>query len=269
MTSVFHCFPWVSIEQIIGKITMIPLCISLCGQQADHWCLVLRIPLCISLCGQQADHWCLVLRIPLCISLCGQQADHWCLVLRIPLCISLYGQQADHWCLVLRIPLCISLSMVNKLIIDVWSFVFASSTQHLRGKLSISEVRKMNIVRGANHTLAMSVSSQLLLLLLLRQDPLIWVFVSWNERIHKTFFIRDSNRERRRTNADLENKIRERRLPNVSPLGLHQWNKIKRALLILFHWWSPCGETFEFLVIFDFFALWYRRGREASSVKIL
>ena len=43
------------------------------------------------------------------------------------------------------------------------------------------------------------------------------------------FFIRDSNRERRRTNADLENKIRERRLPNVSPLGLHQWNKIKRG----------------------------------------
>ena len=51
--------------------------------------------------------------------------------------------------------------------------------------------------------------------------------VSWNEIIHKTFFIWDSNRERKRTNADLEDRIRKRRLPNVSPLGFHQWNKIR------------------------------------------
>ena len=77
-------------------------------------------------------------------------------------------------------------------------------------------------------------------------SPHYWSRNGWSSWLcfYMYFFIRDSNRERRRTNADLENKIRERRLPNVSPLGLHQWNKIKRALLILFHWWSPSGETF-------------------------
>ena len=37
-------------------------------------------------------------------------------------------------------------------------------------------------------------------------------------------------------------------------------------------WWNSLRQDppwFEFLVIFDFFAPWYRRGREASSVKIL
>ena len=64
---------------------------------------------------------------------------------------------------------------------------------------------------------------------------LTWVSRKWNllwkqwvnERIHKTFFIWHSNRERKRKNADLEDKIRERRWPNVLPLGLHQWNKIR------------------------------------------
>ena len=32
---------------------------------------------------------------------------------------------------------------------------------------------------------------------------------------------------------------------------------------------GPPPPWFEFLVIFDFFAPWYRRGQEASSVKIL
>ena len=49
----------------------------------------------------------------------------------------------------------------------------------------------------------------------------------------RLFFLFDSNRERNRTNADLEDKIRERRWPNVWPLGLHQWNKIRGAPLNL------------------------------------
>ena len=58
------------------------------------------------------------------------------------------------------------------------------------------------------------------------------------------------NRERKRTNADLEDRIRKRRLPNVSPLGLHQLNKIRGEGV--FHWWSPGGETFgnlRFLIL--------------------
>ena len=61
-----------------------------------------------------------------------------------------------------------------------------------------------------------------------KRSQCLSIETDWCTRVRHSS-IRDSNRERRRTNADLENKIRERRLPNVSPLGLHQWNKIKRG----------------------------------------
>ena len=58
--------------------------------------------------------------------------------------------------------------------------------------------------------------------------------VCWEYCEHSGFFDFSSvcwtNRERKRTSADLEDKIRERRWSNVSPLGLHQWNKIRGAL---------------------------------------
>ena len=85
----------------------------------------------------------------------------------------------------------------------------------------------------------------------------------------KSFFIWDSNRERKRTKADLENKIRERRLPNVSSLGLYQWNKI-RGPLILFHWWSPSDETFgnlRSLILFSKSAFVLFRSLFLSQIK--
>ena len=86
--------------------------------------------------------------------------------------------------------------------------------------------------------------------------------ISCNSFSHRIFFIWDSNRERKRTNADLEDKIRERRWLNVSPLGLHQWNKIRGGagtpsdlIPLMKPWWwnvwpsSPRSSLINYLVL--------------------
>ena len=70
---------------------------------------------------------------------------------------------------------------------------------------------------------------------------------------------------------------KERRNKRTKPLSQRRWIRSTQRGVTHMRWKSvdlflkagPPPPWFEFLVIFDFFAPWYRRGWEASSVKIL
>ena len=52
---------------------------------------------------------------------------------------------------------------------------------------------------------------------------------------------------------------------------LHTWKRLSFGVTLGFEWVNGLRQDppwFEFLVIFDFFAPWYKTSREASSVKI-
>ena len=76
----------------------------------------------------------------------------------------------------------------------------------------------------------------------------------------------NENEKSRFREKDKRTKIAKRL---ISPLGLHQWNNI-RGPRILFHWWSPSGETFgnlRSLILFSKSAFVFFRSLLLSQIK--